>query len=627
MCGITGYLNLNNKPASKKIIDSMTQMIKHRGPDALATYTNKNIGIGHTRLSIVDTSEKGNQPMFSHCGNFIISYNGEIYNYLSLKKTLIKKGFKFQSNTDTEVVLNGFIRWKDKLLGKLNGMFAFAIWDKRNQSLFIARDRYGIKPVYFAKINHTFLFSSEVKAFFQHPEFNIRINKQSILEYFTFQNFFTNETLFKNVFTLKPGNYLHIKRGEITTKEYWDYSFESNKLSKKDNQKLLLEKLRKAVKSQHIGDKEINIGCYLSGGMDSGTITSISSEFHEDLKTFTIGYDTNSMSGIEIIEDERNIAEFMSYLFKTEHYEMVLKSGDMESCMRKLIWHLEVPKVGQSYPNYYASKLASKFCKVVLTGTGGDELFAGYPWRYYRAIVNDNFENYCKKYYNFWNRMIPDSSYKNFFSPLKGIEYNTFEIFKNVLKKFKKKKYSHSDYVNSSLYLEAKTFLVGLLEVEDKLSMSNGLESRVPFLDNDLVDLSLKIPVSYKLGNLSKIIYLNENSSEIKTEKYFSKTNDGKLILRQVMENFVPKSVTKGIKRGFSLPDNAWFSGESIKYVKEKILSRKAKIFEFLDRKEVFSLVNHHLHGKENRRLLIWSLLCFEEWIETFLEGKYQNLR
>ena len=157
--------------------------------------------------------------------------------------------------------------------------------------------------------------------------------------------------------------------------------------------------------------------------------------------------------------------------------------------------------------------------------------------------------------------------------------------------------------------------------------MSNGLESRVPFLDNDLVDLSLKIPVSYKLGNLSKIIYLNENSSEIKTEKYFSKTNDGKLILRQVMENFVPKSVTKGIKRGFSLPDNAWFSGESIKYVKEKILSRKAKIFEFLDRKEVFSLVNHHLHGKENRRLLIWSLLCFEEWIETFLEGKYQNLR
>ena len=214
----------------------MTQMIKHRGPDAFGTYTDKNISIGHTRLSIVDTSEKGNQPMVSHCGNFIISYNGEIYNYLSLKKTLKKEGFKFRSDSDTEVVLNGFIRWKDKLLNKLNGMFAFAIWDKRNKSLFIARDRYGIKPVYFAKINNTFLFSSEVKSFFRHPEFNIRIEKQSVLEYFTFQNFFTNETLFKNVFSLKPGNYLHIRKGEIKTEEYWDYSFESNKLCKKEGE-------------------------------------------------------------------------------------------------------------------------------------------------------------------------------------------------------------------------------------------------------------------------------------------------------------------------------------------------------------------------------------------------------
>ena len=235
-----------------------------------------------------------------------------------------------------------------------------------------------------------------------------------------------------------------------------------------------------------------------------------------------------------------------------------------------LIWHLEVPRVGQSYPNYYASKLASKFCKVVLTGLGGDELFAGYPWRYYRAVVNENFNNYCKKYFKFWKRMIPEESYKKIFSPINNYQNNSYELFEGVLKKYKSKKLHPKDYVNLSLYLEAKTFLVGLLEIEDKLAMSHGLESRVPFLDNDLVELSTQIPVNLKLGNLQTIIELNENDPGIKTEKYFQKTNDGKLILRKIMKNYLPAEITQGIKTGFVAPDAKWFKGESIEYVKKK---------------------------------------------------------
>ena len=520
MCGITGFLNLDNNSVSKNTINLMTKTLRHRGPDGMDIFVNKNVALGHTRLSIVDTTKNGDQPMVSRCGNFVITYNGEIYNFLKLKRILEKDGFIFNSNSDTEVILNGFIKWKHKVLDKLNGMFAFAIWNKKEQKLFIARDRYGIKPLYIAKFKKVFLFGSEVKSFLKHPNFQTRIEHQSVLEYFTFQNFFTNKTLFKNVNTFKAGHFLYISSKDELESEYWDYLFESSKKSVSLYRSKLLDKLKKAVKRQHMADREVSIGCYLSGGIDSGSITSLSSSYIENLKTFTVGYDTNSISGIEIIEDERAKAEYMSYLFKTEHYEMVLKSGDMENCLKKLMWHLEVPKVGQSYPNYYASKLASKFCKVVLTGTGGDELFAGYPWRYYRAVINENFESYCKKYFKFWKRMIPDESYKKFFNPLKDIEFNTFDIFRDVLKKFKDKKLSHYDYINSSLYLEAKTFLVGLLEVEDKLSMSHGLESRVPFLDNELVELAAQIPDTFK-----------------------QKGREGKWILKKAMEDFLPKNV------------------------------------------------------------------------------------
>jgi len=373
-----------------------------------------------------------------------------------------------------------------------------------------------------------------------------------------------------------------------------------------------------AVNRQLVSDVEV--GSYLSGGIDSGSITAIASKSISNLKTFTVGFDLNSASGLELAFDERQKAEYMSYLFKTEHYEMVLKSGDMERCLSDFAYHLEEPRVGQSYPNYYASKLASKFVKVVLAGTGSDELFAGYPWRYYRAVNNIDFNEYIDKYYHFWQRLIPNKEIHKVFEPIweDAKDVWTRDIFADVFKKHSDRLTSSEDYVNHSLYFEAKTFLHGLLVVEDKLSMAHSLETRVPFLDNDLVDFAQQIPVNLKLSNLQNIIRINENEAGNKQHKYFQKSNDGKNILRKMANKHIPKKITTLTKQGFSSPDASWFKGESIEFVKEKLLNKDANIYKYMDIDAVQSSVNEHLNGKQNRRLFIWSLLNFEEWSNIY---------
>jgi asparagine synthase (glutamine-hydrolysing) len=310
----------------------------------------------------------------------------------------------------------------------------------------------------------------------------------------------------------------------------------------------------------------------------------------------------------------------ISSIYKTEHYEMVLKSGDMERCMEKLIWHLEDPRVGQSYPNFYAAKLAGKFVKVVLGGTGGDELFGGYPWRYYRIAASTDFENYVDNYYLYWQRLVPNRLLQKIFSPVWDEVKHvwTRDILEGVLRKRKDGLKKPEDYVNNSLYLEAKTFLHGLLLVEDKLSMAHSLESRVPFLDNDLVSFASQLPVGYKLKKLDEVVKINENEPGPKRAIYFEKTRDGKVILKETLQRYVPDGIVHQEKQGFSAPDASWFRGESIEYVKRTILNKKAKIFDYMDYDAVKELVQEHLEGKENRRLFIWSLICFELWNRIF---------
>jgi asparagine synthase (glutamine-hydrolysing) len=629
VCGIAGVLDRSGAAVPLEALRRMGDAIAHRGPDDDGQYADGPAGLANRRLAIIDPSPRGHMPMADESGSLVITYNGEIYNFRELEAELVRAGHRFRTRTDTEVALAAYREWGARCVERFNGMFALAIWDRRRQELFLARDRYGIKPLYYAEAGPLFLFGSEVKALLAHGSVRAEVSPRHLLEYFTFQNIFTDGTLFDGVQLLRPGHRLTISRGGGTPRpeQYWDFRFEEPQNGRVVDEREYAEELdrlfRQAVSRQLVAD--VPVGSHLSGGLDSGSITGAAAASLPGMPTFTVGFDVRSASGIELGYDEREKAEAMSYLFGTEHYQAVLKAGDMERCMPALIWHLEDPRVGQSYPNYYLARLASKFVKVVLGGSGGDELFAGYPWRYYRAVVNDDLEHYIDKYYRFWHRLIPNRVLPDFFAGSvwdEVREMRTIDIFRAALPRCAPPE-SPAEYVNHSLYLEAKTFLHGLLLVEDKLSMAYSLESRVPFLDNDLVDFAQRVPVGLKLRDLETVVELNENEPGPKTQRFFQRTRDGKLLLRKVLSTYVPDEIANQVKQGFSGPDASWFRGDSIDYIERELLDGDAAIYEFLNPDGVRPLVRDHIEGRENRRLLLWSLMSFEHWCRVFLKGEH----
>jgi asparagine synthase (glutamine-hydrolysing) len=304
---------------------------------------------------------------------------------------------------------------------------------------------------------------------------------------------------------------------------------------------------------------------------------------------------------------------------------MVLKAGDMERCLPKLAWHLEEPRVGQSYPNYYAAQLASKFVKVVLSGGGGDELFGGYPWRYYRAVVNQDFEHYIDQYYGFWQRLIPNKEISKVFAPIWDDVKDvwTRDIFRDVFLSHDNELNRPEDYINHSLYFEAKTFLHGLFVVEDKVSMAHSLESRVPFMDNDLVEFAMQCPVGLKLNNLAQVLRIDENTPGNKPNEHFNKTNDGKQILRNAMSSYLPGSIAQEEKKGFSSPDASWFRGESIDFVRKTLSDSDTRLLSVFRSGKVSELLSEHFEGRKNRRLMVWSMVNLELWMRRWLrKGK-----
>ena len=333
MCGIVGQVNFDNSPVSPVILKKMTDVIQHRGPDGEGHWIEGNIGFGHRRLSIIDLSPAGHQPMISADHRYVLTYNGEIYNFRELRTELEAKGYCFRSQTDSEVVLNALSEWGSDALLKFNGMFALAFWDRKEKRLLLARDRYGIKPLYYFQNDKKLVFGSEQKAILEQPSFDRVINKKALLEYFTFQNIFTDQTLLEGINLLPAGHFATLEYGngqkELKQNRYWDYHFrEPEKPAEKEEYLEELDRLfNQAVNRQLVSDVEL--GSYLSGGMDSGSITALAANNFPYLKTFTCGFDLSSASGIELAFDERVKAEAMSAKFKTEHYEMVLKAGDM----------------------------------------------------------------------------------------------------------------------------------------------------------------------------------------------------------------------------------------------------------------------------------------------------------
>jgi asparagine synthase (glutamine-hydrolysing) len=535
------------------------------------------------------------------------------------------KGHKFRSNSDTEVLIHGYEEEGIDFVQKLNGMFAFGLWDAKKRTLYLCRDRYGIKPLYWFYRDNTFIFASEIKAILTHPKVSVRLNYEALNEYFTFQNLFRYHTLFEGVGLLQAASirWINEKEKVLHRRTWWDYNFtdRDEQMTEREAEEETYRLFNQAVTRQLISD--VPVGSYLSGGMDSGSVVAVASKEIPRLATFTCGFHMSTVSGVEAEYDERQDAELMANAFKTEHYEQVVSSGDLSWVLPRVVWHLEDLRVGMSYPNYYISRLASKFVKVCLSGAGGDELYGGYPWRYYRVFRSVNQEQYFREYYKFWQRLVPDGQKADLFSKdvlSKVIDYDTFRIFSRVFTFNEKLKYDRpEDHIANALYFEIKTFLPALFLVGDKLSMANSLEERVPFMDNDLVDFAQRVPINYKLGNLEKMKHLDEN--ELNKLRMYLQYDDGKNVLRRAMAKLIPERILGRKKQGFSAPDESWYRGENIQYVRHTLLNKRAAYRDFINPKFVEKVIEEHCDRKTNNRLLIWSFLCFEWWCKIFLDG------
>ena len=627
MCGIIGIFNLKKETVNRKVLQSMADKIAHRGPDGQGYFIKDNIGLAHKRLAILDTSDNGAQPMSSRSNKWTIVFNGCIYNFSELKQELKSKGHTFSSETDTEVICEGLDAYGTEFFERLNGMFAIAAWNNETKELFLSRDRFGVKPLYYWFNGDTICFASEIKAIIKHPDYKMDVDLSALNEYFSFQNVFSFNTLFKGVTMLPPANTVKIDTSTtfVKHKSWWDYDFtQTDEDMSFDDAKDETKRLfKQAVSRQMIAD--VPVGSYLSGGMDSGSIAAVASKHVDRLSTFTCGFDMSEATGREANFDERRDAELMANHFKTEQFEQVMNAGDIRWSLPKLVYHLEDLRVGMSYPNYYISRLASKFVKVCLQGTGGDELFGGYPWRYYKVFDSLSQQDFFDQYYEFWQRLVPDAEKEALFTKevFDKIDVNEpRRVFERVFTFNDKLKYdTPEEHINNSLYFEIKTFLPGLFLVGDKLAMAHGLEERFPFMDNDLVDFSMKVPVKHKLGNLEKeIAKIDENTEQKK--KVYRQFDDGKNVLRKAMADFIPDEIINRKKQGFSAPDESWYRGENADYVKKLLLSENTVSTKYIDKDYITKTVDEHINKGVNHRLLIWSFMNFEWWCKIFINGE-----
>ncbi|MBR1156126.1 asparagine synthase (glutamine-hydrolyzing) [Bradyrhizobium sp. JYMT SZCCT0428] len=622
MCGIAGLYNLHNGPVEERIIATMRDALIHRGPDDEGLLVQDNIGLGHRRLSIIDLTSAGRQPMQSPDGGIAIIFNGEIYNFRELRTLLSKEGWAFRTRSDTEVLIAGYAIWGiHGLARRVDGMAAFGLWDRRLKRLFLVRDRFGVKPLYLWRTDRHLAFASEIKAFMAHPDFKVRVNQAALREYFTFQNLFRPHTLFDGVEQLPAATILTIDDEGERRETYWDYDFSKTEPIDPEEAVAKLERLmRDAVSRQLVAD--VPVGAYLSGGMDSGAVVALAANHVPRLQTFTAGFELSRVEGIEATFDERRAAELMAYTCKTEHYEQVMNAGDIRWSLPRVIWHLEDLRLGMSYPNYYIARLASKFVKVCLSGAGGDELFGGYPWRYYRVFRSLDRDHYLENYYGFWQRLTNAEKRKALFRSGADDEDEMFNVFRSVYRNAKGLAFdSPEDHIQASLYFECRTFLSGLLLVGDKLAMASGLEERFPFLDNALVDFAMRLPVSHKLADLDHMLAIDEDAVKKKliAQEAFA---GGKSCLRQAMTHILPAQVMERRKQGFSSPEASWYRGENADYVRDMLMGPELACSDYLSPDQIRFTVEQHMSGKANNRLLIWSFLSFEQWCRTFEGGE-----
>jgi asparagine synthase (glutamine-hydrolysing) len=594
MCGIAGIYGVSDKPLVKRMCDK----ILHRGPDEDGYYVDDKVSLGMRRLSIIDLNT-GSQPIFNEDGSIVVVFNGEIYNFKELREELEQKGHKFRTNSDTEVIVHAYEVYGYECLKRLNGMFAIALWDTTRNELFLARDRMGIKPLYYAKIGETVVFASEIKSILEHAGIKRAVNEQALADYFILRYVPAPLTLFKGIRKLEPGCYMVVTEKGIETKKYWSLEFEPIHKSPDFLTESILKMLKDSVKRRLIAD--VPLGVFLSGGVDSSTLTAIASDYSsEPLKTFSVGF-----YGAKY--DETPYARTVSDHFGTDHTEEWVDIENV-ALLPELVYHLDEPLADPAIlPTYLISKVARKEVKVVLSGEGGDEAFAGYDHysselKAYKALkylplllkksvfklgegLNEGaLKRYCLY---FGSRTTHANSY---FYRLKLRDHGNLNVaISSTGSDTSSLFHSDGDYLNCMLKFDINYWLPDdLLMKVDKMTMANSLEARVPFLDHNLLQLACRVPSNMKLK---------------------------KQLLRLCVKDILPKAVMQRKKHGFDVPIKEWFKSDTL----DMFLSEeRIKATPYLDSGKIQDVWRRHRKDNGDYSVLLWKCLCYVMWYDSY---------
>jgi len=629
MCGINGiaFSSRSRRRVDAAVLKSMRDVITHRGPDDEGIFIDENVGLGHRRLSIVDVAS-GHQPMTNEDGSLYITYNGEVYNHADFRAALEERGHVYQTHCDTETILHLYEEYGDGCVEHLRGMFAFAIWDRNKRELFIARDRLGVKPLYYVHSDDGSLyFASEIKALLEARAVKAELNFAAFSDYLANHATSGEDTLFVNVKRLMPGHTLTWRDGEIKLKKYWDVSFAKSAQDGRSSRDYIAEwseLFRQSVQLRLMAD--VPLGMFLSGGIDSSAIAAVMSTLvDEPIKTFSVAFAEREANELEY-------ARLVARAFKTDHHEVVISPEQFFDALPELIWHEDEPLAHpSSVALYFVSELASRHVKVVLTGEGSDELMAGYA-RYRKTILNLALgERY--------HRMIPASvrelvrariagrtgsklqrTFLHLSPDIESIYFDNFAVFARSDQEQLltaetidrigridpyagvRRVLSDTDaesLLDRLLYADIKTYLHELLMKQDQMSMAASVESRVPFLDHKLVEFTSSLPERLKLHGW--------------TTKY---------VLRQSMKGVLPEQILTRAKMGFPVPIGAWFRGAYAQVVDEYVLSNRAMDRGIFNVQFVRTLVNQHQRGEANHSERLWSLVNFEMWLRRFVDGE-----
>ena len=634
MCGING-IALSSKSANSldvAVLERMRDVIKHRGPDDKGIFVDAHIGLGHRRLSIVDVAG-GKQPMTNEDGSLHITYNGEIYNHADFRSDLEARGHVYRTHCDTETILHLYEEYGESCVDLLRGMFAFAIWDKHKRQLFIARDRLGIKPLYYVHTDDGSLyFGSEIKTLIEARAIKPQINFSALPDYLANHSTSGEETLFSGVKRLMPGHTLMWTDGKIRIRKFWDVSFVKAAEDGRDEQAYIsewLELFRTSVRLRLMAD--VPLGMFLSGGIDSSAIAAVMSTLvSEPIKTFSVAF-------AEREANELAYARLVARTFKTDHHEIVVSPDDFFNALPKLVWHEDEPLAHpSSVALYFVSHLASQHVKVVLTGEGSDELLAGYG-RYKKTVLNlalaarytsvttANMRDAIQRQIAGLpqNSKVKQKLSRTFLAlqpDIESIYFDNFAVFSRAVQKElltdKARGYiNHDDpyigvrallentdatsLLDRLLYADIKTYLHELLMKQDQMSMATSVESRVPFLDHKLVEFTSGLPEKLKLRGW--------------TTKY---------VLRKSMKNFLPDAILERSKMGFPVPIGSWLRGAYSRIVDEYILSDRAMNRGIFNADFVRGLVARHNSGGEDHSERLWALINFEIWQRQFFDGE-----